>query len=56
MCVQLNILHFSMYVLYNHLHLSDMFPDQISPNVPAMLSGQTDGGWCWGARGDRQVF
>ena len=33
MCVQLDILQFFMYVFYNHLYLSDMFPDQISPNV-----------------------
>ena len=33
MCVQLNILQFSMYVFYNHLYLSGMLPDQISPNV-----------------------
>ena len=52
MCVQLDILQFSLYVFYNHLYLSDMFPD----SIPAMLSGQTDGGWCWAVRGDRQVF
>ena len=49
MCVQLNILQFTMYVFYNHLYLSDMFPDQISPNVvmvflPCCRVRQTAGG------------